>query len=354
MKHILLIPVGGTICTALTDRGTLAVYDGAGLRLKADFLASDSPFADKVEIDTAENLMILSENMTPETWNRILDVCRENMTASACDGVIVAHGTDTLAYSAALFAQIFAHTDIPIFFVSSQAPLSSPRANGTDNFRCAVECIGYGIEPNVYVSYRNPSDGVMYLHLGSRIRQCANYSDDFFSVGAIAFGGLSERDFSAALDEVKRRFPHEKRVPLPAAVRNVRLTARVLKLPPYVGMDYDAYDLSRFDSVLHGTYHSGTACTVSEERSQSLRHFVDRCVEEGVDLYLSPSKAEGEVYDTVRMIAEHRAKGVGARFLYGFTDETVYAKLMLAYSLFGTDEERLAFIEQDGNFERIV
>ncbi len=354
MKRILLIPVGGTICTALTGHGTRAVYESAGLQLKSDFLSSDSPFAAQIEIDTAENLMILSENMTPECWDRMLSVYRERTAQKSYDGVILAHGTDTLAYSASLLAMLLADTDIPIFLVSSCLPLSSPKANGTDNFRCAAECIGYGIEPNVYVPYRNVSDGVMYLHLGSRLRQCAGYSDDFFSVGAVAFASSDEAGYARALACVKERFPSEKRRPAFDGKRVSSLSARVLKLTPYVGMDYDAYDVSRFDAVLHGAYHSGTACAESEIDCRSLRHFADRCARAGVDVYLSPSKAEGEVYESVRLLSMQEACGRPIRFLYGFTDEAAYAKLVLAYSLCETDGERERFLKEECNFERIV
>ena len=120
-----------------------------------------------------------------------------------------------------------------------------------------------------------------------------------------------------------------------------------------------AYDFSRFDAVFHGTYHSGTACAMKSEGSpsygsHSILHMIDRCAGEGMpDLYLSPSKRSGEVYDTVRIIGEHEAVGKTIRFLYGFTNETAYAKLLLAYSLLETTKEREAFLDTECNFERI-
>ena len=192
MKKILLILVGGTICTALNEHGTLSISEGAGIKLIENFKSSGSPFKEDVEIIPTENLFILSENMSIPNWNLILDTYRKHLNTDNFDGVIFAHGTDTLAYSTSLFSLILANTDIPVFFVSSNARLDLERANGNDNFRYAVELICKGIEPNVYATYKNISDGRMYLHLGSRLEQCRNYSEDFFSQGAIDITEISD------------------------------------------------------------------------------------------------------------------------------------------------------------------
>ena len=41
MKNILLILVGGTICTALNEKGNLSVSEEAGILLKENYLKSD-------------------------------------------------------------------------------------------------------------------------------------------------------------------------------------------------------------------------------------------------------------------------------------------------------------------------
>ena len=203
MKKILLILVGGTICTALNEHGTLSISEGAGIKLIENFKSSGSPFKEDVEIIPTENLFILSENMSIPNWNLILDTYRKHLNTDNFDGVIFAHGTDTLAYSTSLFSLILANTDIPVFFVSSNARLDLERANGNDNFRYAVELICKGIEPNVYATYKNISDGRMYLHLGSRLEQCRNYSEDFFSQGAIDITEL----YDETLEEIKEKYP---------------------------------------------------------------------------------------------------------------------------------------------------
>lgn len=325
MKKILFIPVGGTICTALTEKGTLAVNKGAGAVIIENFKKSGSPFVDEAEFVTLENLIILSENMTVEKWNLMLDTYRSRK--GNFDGVIFAHGTDTLAFSAALFSLM--PSEIPVFFVSSNARLDSSRANGNENFRCAVECICGGIAPGVYVPYKNISSGKMLLHRGSGIKQCTNYSEDFESDGAF--------DLTEGIKALPEKMPEKKELSK-NLWEKLHLREKVLVLQPYVGLNYEAVDYSRFSAVLHGTYHSGTACT--GDGKNSILHMIDLCKGKA-DVYLSPSKAEGEVYDTVRIIADHG----GVEFLYGDTFELAYAKLLVAYSLFDNKEDIIKFVK---------
>lgn len=331
MKKILLIPVGGTICAAVNERGTLSVARGTESQLAMNFAASDSPRAGDVRFDITDNLGILSENMTVALWNSIIALYRDKTEGKAYDGVIIAHGTDTLAYTAALFSLLLAGTDIPVFFVSANAPLDSPRTNGNANFRCAAECICEGIAPGVYAVYRNISDGRMYLHAASKLRQCGDYSADFFSDSAIditgGIGGLENKTASLARPPCS---PAEGRSNLVKAAEK-GLTDCVLMIRPYVGINYAAYDCRKFKAVLHGAYHSGTACSGSgtEYDSSSIRYLLDRCAEAGTDVYLTPARLTGSVYDTVRVIAKHPHPPL---FLYGDTLELAYAKLLLLYS----------------------
>ncbi len=347
MKKILLILVGGTICTTLNEYGTLSISEGAGVKLTQNFKNSDSPFKDDVEIIPTENLFILSENMSISNWNIILDTYRKYINTRKFDGVIFAHGTDTLAYSTSLFSLILSGTDVPIFFVSSNARLDSERANGNDNFRYAVELICKGIEPNVYATYKNISDGRMYLHLGSKLEQCRNYSEDFSSQDAIDITDISNE----TLKKIKQKYPQKEKSPLININGDWHLKNCVLMITPYVGLDYDSFNYSKFSAILHGTYHSGTAC--AEPYENSILKLIDISEKEktDIDIYLSPSKNSGEIYDTVRVIGNHEANKKKITFLYGCTNETAYAKLLLAYSIFKEKNAINSFIKTQINFE---
>jgi len=354
MKKILLILVGGTICTALNEKGVLSVTERAGVYLKQNFETSDSVYAGRVRIDLTENLFILSENMTVDKWNLMIDTYRKYMQSGEYEGVIFAHGTDTLAYSASLFSMILSDTKVPVFFVSSNERLESSRSNGDANFRCAVECICRGIAPNVYVTYKNLSDGQMYLHLASRIEQCKNYSEDFYSVGALNITDITALNYKDCFDKIENLYPAENRKQYINIFDNWKIRQCVLKIDPYVGINYDAYDFGKFEAVLHGTYHSGTALA---EGGNSVLDLIRKCasLNPPVDTYISPSKLSGEIYETVDIIGNYETEnGRGINFMYGCTNEMAYCKLLLAYSVFEDEDKRKEFINNECNFEIIA
>ena len=353
MKRILLILVGGTICTELNEKGSLSVGDKAGSLLVSNYKKSGSPYTDKVEFDVSENLYILSENMTVDKWNRMIEAYYSYTKDKKYDGIIFAHGTDTLAYSAALFGQILSDTEIPAFFVSAHRPLSDKTTNGNDNFKAAVECICREISPNVYVAYRNISDGQTYLHLGSRICQCQNYSDDFYSKGAINITAIDDRNYKEYFDEIREKYTPDNRIRGVTLNAEQKLKKCVLMLEPYVGLNYSSIDYSRYKAVLHGAYHSGTACVSTENVSESILYMITECAKLGVDTYISPSILRNGTYETVSDMGESTENGEGINFLYGYTKETAYAKILIAYSLFDDENKRKEYINTEYNFEII-
>ena len=360
MKNILLLLVGGTICTALTEYGTLSVSNNAGTKLVQSFMESDSPYKEKVQFTVSKNLGILSENMTVDKWNLIIKTYKQEISKKEYDGVIFAHGTDTLAYSTSLFSMLLAGAEIPVFFASSNARLDTPTANGNDNFRCAVECICRGIEPDVYVAYKNISDGRMYLHQGSRLEQCKNYSDDFYSVGAMDITDLSENSFNELNETLKSRYPAGNKKKVVDINDDFFLSDCILLVNPYVGINYSAYNYSSFSAVLHGSYHCGTACVEKSENENkyskgSILYMLDKCAscERAVDVYFSPSKPIAGTYETVGIIQAHEKNGQKINFLYGTTSEMAYAKLLLGYSVFKDKADIARLLDNEYNFEKI-
>lgn len=345
MKKILLILVGGTICCTQNENGALDVGKTAELSLINGFKNSDSDYADAVEFTVSENLYILSENLTQKGLNQILNTYKNAVKSNAFDGVIFAHGTDTLAFSSAIFAQALRGSKIPVFFVSAQKPLSEADSNGHDNFKCAVECIARGIPSGVWVSYKNICDGRMYLHSGFKLKQCKNYSDDFFSASALDVTDINQENYADYFAKLKTDNANNC---LLSEYPNFEFKNKILLLEAYVGIDYSAYDYSKFAAVLHTTYHSGTAC-VKASAEDSVEYLIDTCQSQGVDVYLSPAKDVQNSYQSIVDIAKNKS----VNFLYGLTKETAYAKLLIAYSLFEDKAQIKQFITQINDSERV-
>lgn len=338
-KKIFVIYTGGTICTTIKD-GQKSTDPSAAAALIEFYKNSDSFCKDDVHLESGKQFNILSENMTVKKWNEIIDYLKETLpTLTDYCGIIIAHGTDTLAYSSALLSQLLSGISIPVFLVSSNNSImlengeKNPDANGCENFKTAVEFIYTGINPQVYVTYKNPKDNRMYIHFGENLVQCAPYDENFYSSNAIDVTDfkMPETDCSQnALVDV---------MDIPIMKLRKPLCDCVLKVSPYVGLNYDNFKLKGVRAVLHTTYHSGTACTEKtsenpEYTNSSILHFIKKCSKKGIDFYFAPSKSgeEETVYASVPFIENFEVNGRKPIFEFGATEEFLYTRLLIAYS----------------------
>ena len=343
-KNILVVFTGGTICTTIKS-GIMSTDSSAPSALIDLYGRSNSPYKEIAKIHKGGIFNMLSENMTVNKWNEIIEYFQVKLPEwTKFDGIIIAHGTDTLAYSCALFSLLLKGLSIPVFFVSSNNSIlcedgtPNPKANGIENFRAAVECICKGIVPDVYATYKNTEDSRVYLHKAENLIQCTIYDDNFYSADALDITDIESAEFGIAekYDEINlSELPIMK-------MKGKKLQDCILKINPYVGLNYDMLNPHNAKAVLHGTYHSGTACVVKTsesdshtDQSNSILYFFDKCAESNIPFYYSPSKtgAEHTVYASVPFIEKHRCNGHRVRIYYGQTDELMYAKLLVAYSL---------------------
>lgn len=330
MKNILLVFTGGTIGSQ-SDNGTIDTNSQAGFKLIQLFRQHGSA-AEDVAFQTLQPLQILSENLHPNAWKSIIAAI-ESSDLSQFDGIIVTHGTDTLAFSAAMLGIYFHDLTIPLLLVSSDMPLDNPQANGLKNFICAVDFIRQQPVSGVFVPYQNPGQG-MRVHLGVRISSCLPLSSDFISAQSRYFMSYQNGCFQTmAMLDVRSGAHLSLRAEF----------ARILIIRPFPGLDYDCFKLDGFDAVLHDLYHSGTACVDRQWGEQhSLLAFSRRCRQAGVPLYLAPALRSEDAYSSTREMLGH-----GAKMIWNTSLEAAYAKLVLACGNFDDIRQIDDFMEAD-------
>ena len=138
MKNILLVFTGGTIGSTVTD-GTINTSGTSPFKLIQQFQAHYKNHQ-SINFNTIRPIEILSENLAPCVWETIIAAI-EAEQPERYDGIIITHGTDTLSFTAAALSFYFHAVKIPMLLVSSDYPLDDCRANGLENFICAVEFI---------------------------------------------------------------------------------------------------------------------------------------------------------------------------------------------------------------------
>jgi L-asparaginase len=293
-----------------------------------------------IEFSSETVFSVLSENMTLSNWKLLYDRIIELKT-SDIDGIIITHGTDTLAYTASFFSFMIGSTNFPILLVSSDYPLDDPRSNGISNFIAAVDFISQEKTKGVFVPFCKNSENAI-VHLGARMQQAQHFVHCFSSLGNVVYGYMSQKSFVRNLHEnnpTPTMIEKEPLILIPCFPKE----KRILYLKAYPGMDYSMLDFrEKPDAIIHGLFHSGTACATPENEHNSIIVFAKRCIAQGIDFYAAPFDGENTLYDTTKIMIES-----GIRLISNVSSVAAYTKLVIAYGSFKHDEERLSFINSD-------
>jgi len=339
MKNILVVFTGGTIGSVATD-GNISPESNTAFQLIRLFQQRYTEHQE-IRFDTRQPLQILSENLAPAAWPTLIAAI-ETAPPEQYDGIIITHGTDTLAYTACALGFYFNGSPIPLLLVSSNYPLDHAQANGVDNFICAVEFIRQIKGAGVFVPYRNPQQ-TLQLHQATRLACSLQLSGDFFSIRNQSYLQFENRQFSPT-NQQSAQTPRQP-VPLKAD-----FSARILMIKPYPGLDYSCFNLDAIDAVLHDLYHSGTACASSEwGENHSLVKFIKRCAQQAVPVYLAPAVKTTDVYQSTHTLMEH-----GAKIIWDMSIEAAYVKLLLAYGNVDDAEKIMDFMAMDIAGEHVL
>ena len=142
-KKILLLTTGGTIA-CLPGGDGLAPARSDVMERELDQLRT---YYDITVLDT---MCLDSSNMRPEEWQQIATDIFHNR--QGYDGVVVSHGTDTMAYTASAVTYMLPNIDVPVVFTGSQLPLADMLSDGPDNLRTAFAMAASG-HPGVFLAF---------------------------------------------------------------------------------------------------------------------------------------------------------------------------------------------------------
>ena len=323
-NRILLVLTGGTIGSVCADHVRGLTDDSPYLLLRE--LNRQCPAYGDSAFDVTEPLRLLSENLTPSHWVALYQALSQ-ADLTPYDGVIITHGSDTLAYTAAAMGMLLRHLPVPVVLIAADRPADDPLSNAVPNLRAAVDFIRHGGRKGVFVSYRRYDDGAQVIYLATRLVSADNCRDEFSAYGGQPLGIMADGQFT---ENTAPWNPTARQLDFPYAplVRGAfTLDRKVMLLRAYPGMDYTAIHPDDFAAVVQYGYHSATACT--EGDATSLLSFARRCRECGTSLWLGSFKrAENELYATSRDLL-----AAGILPFYDMSPEAAYAKAVLAYNL---------------------
>ncbi|MGO4614290.1 asparaginase [Nocardia sp. 2YAB30] len=125
--------------------------------------------------------VIDSADAGPETAFRIAEWALSDIESAQLDGVVVIHGTDTMAYVGARMAFELREIAVPVVLTGAQIPLGHLRSDAPDNLHLALRSIATQPGPGTFIAFGSA------LHRAVRAskRACDNY-DGFATLGEFA------------------------------------------------------------------------------------------------------------------------------------------------------------------------
>ena len=142
-KKILLLTTGGTIAS---------MPGGEGLEPhRSDVMERElEQLRTYYDISVRDVMCLDSSNIRPEEWQTIAASIFESR--EGFDGIVVSHGTDTMAYTASAATFMLPDIDLPVVFTGSQLPLRDMLSDGPDNLRTAFAMAAAG-HPGVFLAF---------------------------------------------------------------------------------------------------------------------------------------------------------------------------------------------------------
>jgi L-asparaginase len=126
-KRIALLATGGTIASTQGKNGYAPTLGAAELIRGIRFPCI---------IEPRDVFCLDSSNMQPEEWCVLAQATHDALLD--CDGVVITHGTDTMAYSASILSFMLAGVEKPVVLTGSQMPIGDALSDARGNLRRAV------------------------------------------------------------------------------------------------------------------------------------------------------------------------------------------------------------------------
>lgn len=167
MKKILIINTGGTIDCVDTGSGLAPLVSNMAEQI------IHRAFPNETALETMQTMCLDSSDMQPEHWLEIARVIERQQWRF--DGILVTHGTDTMAYTSAALWYMLGGLRIPVVLTGSQYPAGQEGSDAERNLLDSVTVLLSDIKPTVYIMFGGRLIG------GRRATKRSSTSADAFS-----------------------------------------------------------------------------------------------------------------------------------------------------------------------------
>lgn len=272
LPTLIVVTTGGTIAEKADPRGGGAVPAVAG----AELVRAVPGLAALANIGVLEFSNMDSSQMSPEVWASLARVVAGLLDRKDVDGVVVTHGTDTMA-EAAFFLDLVLDSPKPVVFTGAMNDASSPFPDGPGNLldavtlACSDQARGWGV--TVLLNH--------YVNAARDVRKMHTTNVQTFQSGEKGYLGYVSQG------QVRRFHDRRARPPLPLP----RQLPKVAYIAAYAG---DDGDLVR-QAVAGGARGLVVAGLGAGNVNAATFAAIKTALDKGVVVVIAPAAARGAV-----------------------------------------------------------
>lgn len=261
-EQIAVITTGGTIGSVIS--GEAVSVDPSGLIVHEEI--SKICRRRNLDVSVTAALNKHSEDLSVADWSMIAGAIKEKLD-SGVKRIVVTHGTDTLAYSAAACGLLFAREDARICLTGSFHSLEEPNSDGPLNLIAAFRAVSSDELPNgVYVSFRATERNTQASIIPALLLKPMMFDglcfEGVYGDRVAGYGPKSGFD----LESIARPFHMPSlaaRVPEGGAISNA--ASKIVQVIAYPGLNLGLLRTENLSAMIVSLYHSGTAYSLAED-----------------------------------------------------------------------------------------
>jgi glutamyl-tRNA(Gln) amidotransferase subunit D len=231
LPHVVIMSTGGTIASRV-DYRTGAVRSAISA---SDLYGVVPELSDVAKVDTEIVFSLYSENITQQHWKELAETVAKRI-AQGVDGVVIAHGTDTMAYTSAALSFALQNLPVPVILVGAQRSSDRPSSDAATNLIGAVKAAGEAPFAEVGLAmHETVSDSAIVVHRGVKVRKChTSRRDTFKSINGFPIAKILDLKVTMQTDNYQRRNAKKKLVLKPNFCEKVALVKFYPGLDPAV------------------------------------------------------------------------------------------------------------------------
>ena len=202
LPRVAIISTGGTIASRI-DYRTGAVHPAITAR---DLYSTIPEISEKANIEVEVLFSLYSENIRASHWTKLAESAARHIKAGV-DGVVICHGTDTIAYTSAALSFAIQNLPVPIILVGSQRSSDRPSSDAAMNLVNVVYAAGRAPFAEIAVGmHETISDKTTVIHRGTRVRKChTSRRDAFKSINIPPIARVEEEKITMLTEDYRKR-----------------------------------------------------------------------------------------------------------------------------------------------------